>query len=364
MNALFPVWLFASALVVDPAAHTVEFDALANGLSTTAPLEFLFCGPGSDKDYESLYSLEVSVGEFVQALEAAGIPRGQPTDSAACRFWPVGVRLELNPRLETLLRDTREKALPPLIYTGGTRLADGSPAAATNMPLAAFSLYTLAQSPLQFGEALDQGATYGRFVPARALVKGERCRFKLTWRGAVDCRHERLVLSPGNAAAALKRLKALPAAELEVAAEFDGALTVAEAARVATALEALDSPAFKLNGTPNGSFYYRAFLPQERWRNRRDRLLQPPELHFAADGQIEAVLITEIWSNKEIAEPELKVEARTFASAAEAARWVAPASKTTKSALLFAPVDTRLAPLYALNRALAADVVNYYVFGE
>ena len=72
----------------------------------------------------------------------------------------------------------------------------------------------------------------------------------------------------------------------DVLATFDGSFTVRQAIAVAQALEAIDSPAVRINGVEEGQFYFRAFLPLPQWRDAASRLSQPPEVHFGKKGGV------------------------------------------------------------------------------
>ena len=80
-------------------AASLTFTATATGVEKGTPVEFVFAGRNTDRDYESMFLIEDSVDEFCAKLENAGLPRGRPTDSTACRLWPVGCSLKFEPSL-------------------------------------------------------------------------------------------------------------------------------------------------------------------------------------------------------------------------------------------------------------------------
>jgi hypothetical protein len=348
--------LAAAPVTVDKAARRVTFTARATDVSTNTPLEFLFVGPGSDRAYEALFVTEARLEDIVRAMESAGFPRGRPIGTAACRFWPAGPRVTLTPDVRTLLRDARGADFLPVTATGGARDAAGNLLAETNMPAAFFALYSCGQSVLLFDDALDQSEVYGRFTAATPFPEGTRRTFTLTWDGVSATRPYRLTLRPGTLKASLEALRAASAAApdgLDVTVDFSPDLTVGEAAAAARALAVLDSRAVRLNGFVDGRFFYRAFLPLEKWRDRKERLSQPLEVRVTADG-VSYTLVDEDWSGEGL-DPKLTPRTVDLAQAVRAA---------TDTCLLFAPASTPLARLYAVRAALPVTVVNWYVYAD
>ena len=67
-------------------AASLSFTATATGLEKGAPVEFVFAGRNTDRDYETMFLIEDSVDEFCTKLEAAGLPRGKPPDVVQARL--------------------------------------------------------------------------------------------------------------------------------------------------------------------------------------------------------------------------------------------------------------------------------------
>ena len=175
--------LIASIVV---STNSVTLTAVSTDCGLDAQIEFFLAGPDSDHDYEAMFLAEDSVKDIAAAFEKAGMPLGKPASAKSCRFWPIGTKVKMEPDLWSLVRDMRDERRQPIVWTGGTREPDGAPVAATNMPLAVFALYNLPQSLMQFDDALDQSATYGRFQPAVKIPKGEKRTFKFTWTGETN----------------------------------------------------------------------------------------------------------------------------------------------------------------------------------
>lgn len=346
--------------------HSVTFTATAVGMPTSAQIEFLFAGKDSDHDYETLFLTDADVGEIAKAFEKAGIPTGRPIDAAAARLWPVGDELEMTPSFDTLIKETFGEPLVPISYTGGKRDANGFPDAATNMPLAVFALYSMPQSLIQFDDALDQSATYGRFRPAEEFKKGERRSFTFKWNGKSLNKAASPVFEPGKLPEAFAALKKLSdeGSELDVTPAFSGEMLLSEAVTAANALSVLDSRKVKMNGYKDGELFFQAYLPKESWRDRTQRLCQPPEVHMKADGSCVVTEILEDWSGEGTLDPKLTIIEHPFKSDTEAAAKIGELSEKTQTVLVYASPDAKLSRIYALRKAIGKFILNWYVYTE
>jgi len=353
------------ALTYDAQKHTVTFTAASTDCGMDMQLEFLFVGPNSDRDYESMFVTDAPIKDIAAAFEKAGIPAGKPYDPFACRFWPTGVSVKVEPELKTLVREMRGDATPQLLYTGGTRGADGFPEADTNMPAAVFALYNCSQSLVQFDDSLEQSPTYGRFQPAVKIPKGEKRTFTFSWNGTNEIKSVELPLAPGKLQEAMTTLREKSReSEIDVLCDFSPDLSVKEAGEIATALSMVDSVRVKLNGFKEGQLFFRAYLPLEKWRDRTERLAQPPEVHFNADGSIVVTEIKEDWSDEKSLDPKLTPVERKFTDVAEAAKLTSTLAARTMTILLFAPSGEKLGKLYDFRRKVTGKILNWYVFAE
>ena len=334
-------------------AATFTFTATATGVEKGTAVEFAFAGRESDRDYETMFLIDQSVDDFCRGIEQAGIPRGKPTDTASCRFWPVGCPVRFEPALETFvdvkLPDGLERVDP--VYTGGTRLADGSCEATTNMPSAVFSLYSLAQSPIVFDGIYDQGAVYGSFKAKQKLAKGTKVEFKISWNADTMPRSLALTVRPGAVKDLLTRLRTeSEKGAVDVQIDFDGALTVNEATAVATALSVLDSSRVKINGC--GNVFYRSFLPLVKWQDRRERLTQPFELTLGKPDKL--VFIDEDWS-ADGDDPKLTPQEISFSDAVQHPK--------TDTCFIYASAQTPIQRIQTtMEKLKGTNIRNWYVF--
>ena len=334
-------------------AASLSFTATATGVEKGTPVEFIFAGRNTDRDYESMFLIEDSVDEFCAKLEKAGLPRGRPTESAACRLWPVGCSLKFEPSLSSFIDVKMPEGLAASdpIYTGGTRLAGGACDAGTNMPASVFSIYSLSQSPIVYNGIYDQGAVYGSFTAGKTLKKGERVSFTVSWNAETLPKSLHLTIRPGNSPEVLRRLKDESAkGDLDVLIGFDETLSIAEATAAANAIATIDSPRVRINGFTN--IFYRAFLPLVKWLDRKERLTQPFELTLGDPDKL--VFVEEDWT-VEGDDPKLTPREIQFE--------IAKSHPKTDTCFIFADPKTPLSRVLRAKEKLGeANVTNWYVF--
>ncbi|MGN0832632.1 MAG: hypothetical protein ACI4RD_03140 [Kiritimatiellia bacterium] len=335
---------------------SLTFTATATGVEQGTPVEFYFAGKDTDRDYETMFLLTETLDEFCDRLERAGLPRGKPTDVRSCRLWPVGCTLKFEPALDRYVEGRMPEGLPDSepVYTGGRRLADGRCEAGTNMPMSAFSTFTLDQSPIVYDGIYGQGAVYNCFKAKSTLKAGERFTFTVSWDAATMPRFLHLTARPGGERELVERLRQESGrgGSIDVLLGFADTMTVAEATKVAALAASLDSPQLKFNGTTN--LFYRSFLPLVKWRDRRERLVQPFELVLGEPDRL--VFIEEDWT-VEGDDPKLTPREIDFAASAE------PKYATVNTCFLYASATTTVARLRAaMNRLASRQVINWYVF--
>ena len=334
-------------------AASLTFTATATGVEKGTPVEFVFAGRNSDRDYESMFLIDDTVDDLCRRLEKAGLPCGRPTDVGSCRLWPVGCSLSFEPSLTNFIGFSEQdvNSLLSPVYTGGTRLKDGSCEASTDMPASVFSTYTLAQSPIVPNGVVDQGVVYGSYTANKALKKGKRVSFTVSWNAGAMPRAVHLTVVPGSAVGIIKRLRAeAEKGEVDALVGFSDDLTVAEATATATALATIDSVRVKINGCTN--IFYRSFLPLVKWLDRKERLVQPFELTLGNPDQL--VFIEEDWSG-EGEDPKLTLKTIPFAEAALHPR--------TDTCFIFATAETTIARIRkAMSQLADSKVRNWYVF--
>ena len=371
-------------VVADRASRTVTFLMEATGISISEPAEFFAIGPLSDRAYESFGVTVASPAAIAAAVESIGVPQGIAIDPFLARMWPQGERLVLTATpygatnaatlaLSDLLDDKLSKEegailAQPLVYTGGARDDANRLVSATNIPCAVFALYGHGPSMLQLDGRFDQSSTYGRFAAKKAFPAGTLLEMRLAWDGTTRVKARAPVVTADNAADILRALKAdaTPGSDVFVSPSFDASVTVARATEVAKAFDALDGVTIKMNGAPDGQFFYKAFLPDPAWRDRKGRLFQPFEIRLAADGTRTFTFVEEDWSGDGL-DPELKPKTRPVADWNELPGCISQTGDQgakVNVAFIYAPPETPVARLTPILKALSPRIATFYVFTE
>lgn len=395
-----------AALRVDAAAGTVTALAEFCGIDPAATVEFPVVGELSDRGYEAVFRTCARPGAIAAGIESLGVPRGQNVSHGAFEFWPRGERVAIDVAplesgdsawkpLQNYIIDLETRAplaIDSFTYCGsrddpdvpGGRLCD------TIAPNSVVSTYNDAHTVLDIPKRSDQSAAYGRYVldpnhglDARALY---RIRFRrsrsphpaTTLDIGVTAREGAIgfmVSADGGAAAfedpaaLVRRVRAAAGSDITARISFDPALTVAEAATGARLLAKIEGDdGIRPAGPAPGQVYYKGFLPDDAWRDRKARPSQPWELRFSRDagGGLAAALVRTIedWSAQDSLEPALSTRDFHPATPAAAAATVASMGESLPVLLVFAPSDARLAEIMPFVSALAKDHPTAYVFAE
>jgi hypothetical protein len=337
-------------------AAVYSFSATATGVDKDTPLEFFFVGKNSDRAYEAMFVLDEPIDEFCRNLEKAGFPRGKPINSENCVLWPTGCEVVLDPPIGKFVKSVLPEGLtmPSVIYTGGSREADGKCTAGENMPGAVFALYDCPQSALQFNGSFEQSVAYGWHTALETVKKGTKVQFNISWDEKTVCQTAKLEFKPGNYAEVLKKLKELSQkGEVDALISFSGELTAKEAVAAANALQIIDSPRVKINGRTDGGLFYRAFLPLVKWQDRKERLTQPFELSLIGDSET-IFFIDEDWS-VEGNDPKLTEKKIEYSDLAKYPQ--------TDTCFITVGMNEKLSRVYgAMARFKKSNVKNWYVF--
>jgi hypothetical protein len=371
--------------VADKAARTVRLLAEATGIGSGETVEFFAIGPLSDRAYESMFVTVASPADIAAACDEIGLPRGKGVDPTAARFWPLGEKVAVtvaawgkdaasrpSGAVTAFLKDVRAvdegRILEaPFAYTGGARDADGLPVASTNAPCAVFALYNHGPALLQLDGMVDQSASYGRFVTAAKHREGALFEVRIAWDGKRRVKEKTLMLTADNAPAAMRALKEESVGlDVHAGLSFDSSVTVERAASVARAFSMLDGAGVKMNGCARGQFFFRAFLPEEKWRDRAARAFQPFEVRVAEDGSRTFTFVEEDWSGEGL-DPVLKPRTTPFREWGELPGLVAKTGEQgSKIAVMFiyAPKGARVADLAPAKEAVFPRISTFYVFGE
>ncbi len=335
-------------VLADRRAHTVRFLAEATGLGAGQIVEFFLISEQSGHDYEALAVSLARPGDLFEALEWIGLPAGRAVDPDAFFFWPKGERVLASvapvdgsrppQRLEDLVVDTQgDMPLPRsgLVFVGGpVHRPDGDGADRrvfgidVMSPGSVASTYNEAFTLLDVPRAAPQNVVYTRFVsaPEAVFTAGELLEVTLVPEARETPRVLDVLLRAGPAPtpgadgsaslagvrfslrggaveadgllvdALLRQLDAWVSANRDpyVTLATDAGLRLDQARNVARILASVEGDrGIRVEGPPPGTLYYKAYLPEERNRDRDARLMQPWELHLrrAASNAVAAVAV-------------------------------------------------------------------------
>lgn len=399
-------------LLASRADRSVEIAVEATGIAPKAIAEFFLIGEASGHDYEALFVSLATARDLDEALKFLGMAPGRNSLATPLAFWPRGERVRGFLRLP----DGTERPLESLVFDAGAGSPgatlpaegfvycgsaespygkDGALSADVDGPCSVLSTYNEPTTLLDVPRRAAQNDVYERFLanPVEAMAKGALLRvvFRPEERPAEKgprVRDYSLGILPGTgekprfrvSSAGEERemdgdgltawIKGLsPDYDPYVALDWDAAVPCGEAKTVAAFLSLVDDEdGIRVEPPKEGQLYYRAFLPQESWRERTERPTQPLELRFAragGDGALGATLVAikEIWpEDGESLVPELKPAETPAASPEEFAELVEKAKNEIAALLVFAPADATLGEVMPYVRAVQGAKPNVYVF--
>jgi len=404
VSATFKVW---PGVTADAQKREVRLLAEAVGHDVGVTTEFLLIGPSSDRAYEAAAVTVAMPSDVARAIESMGLARGGCVGSQPFRFWPVGERVTATVRrldvpnaaerpLQALIRDEGAGSAlfgeGGLVFTGG-RWENGACHTDTNMPVSLVSLYNAAETVFDVPFQVGQSEVYGRLSLAESLPCGTL--LEVVFRplmpdgkprvlpllvvaadggGSVEltCKgmDGRLLHKAGLAdAITWLRGQAEMGRELFVTLGMDDALPLKRAADVARLFVMMDGKGLKLDGKLDGGLFPRAFIPQQKWRERGGRNPQPFEVYVTqlADGKLakKLIFIEEDWSVEGL-DPKLTPREYPFERWEELPGLVNKAGGSDNKVqvlFIFAPLEMPLSCFMPGVRALADRLPLVYVFG-
>jgi len=371
--------------------------------------EFLVVGPDSHHAYESATIAVAKPSDIVRAIESIGIPRGQGVQSRPFRFRPKGERVATTLRglgaadgaeqpLHAVVKDSAKEDVPlfgpeGLVFVGGQRDEAHACLADSQQPSAIISLYNEAGALFDLPRQALQSTVYGRLSLSRKLPYGALYEIVLrpSWPPDGQPRVREFALRAqrtdqviqivssnltertvqiGTLAETLTTLKRASekGRDLFVTLDLEDDLLLSEAMTVAHVFCMLDDKGIILDGRSETGLYPKAFLPQEKWRNREGRIPQPFELYVSRkpDGTCSRKLtfIEEDWSGEGL-DPKLTPKEYPFADWQELPDLIRNAGGTDNKVemlFVFAPADLPLSSFMPGVRSLAKRLPLVYVF--
>ena len=420
------LWFVRRGLTADREHHQVTVLAEATGLGKNETVEFFLIDEASGHDYESLAVSFAKPSDIHAALVHIGMTPGAPVDFSAFRFWPKGERviLSFRPhqadagtpeiRAEQLIQDTssgapmRERGF---VFTGSrirpVNAEDGEPAgyaADLTDPYSIASNYNEPQTVLDVPRQAPQGSVYGQQVvhpdhvfPAGQLLEvtlrpefNDGRRRVLPLEVDVHPRREAgvngveglsftvtspskehpLPLTDGTLVDLLKLFTELCDGTRDpyVVWRMNEALSVSAIRDLCRIVTSIDTETgIRVEPPAPGQLYYKAFIPDETYRERARRPTQPRELHlWSSPAGTATGLVTEIeelWKADAVF-PDLRIADHAIATPEEFQRRLQEHASDVPVILAFVRPEVTHGQLMAYLEPVRKDYPIIHVFVE
>lgn len=387
-----PTKFIARGVFADKTARRVTLDAFTTGVGPGDIAEFYIITENSGHDYEALLMTFAKADDVCKAIEFIGVPRGRSVDYDRYVFWPKGERVVATARigdaapvpLTSLMKDLQADApveTTGFIYTGDRRDATGAFIGDSSGPGSVIASYNEPITVLDIPRLAQQHDVYENFVVGSAIPTNADLRVEVVLspepRPADSPRRVLDVAlmfttngvvvdgaAPVPLAEALAKLHAATKAARDVyaVATWAADLPIAQIREACRVLKMLDSDGgVRMEPPAPGDPYYKAFVPNEAWRDRMQRPTQPCELRLDAQGKATLVVIEEIWKDGEI-DPELKIAEIANVEASALPKFLAEKKPDLAALLVFAPGGMRYGDLKPYLSAAIPTHPNLYVF--
>ena len=329
----------APFVVADLEQKTVYVWGEHTGMRDQEPVEFFVIAENSGHEYEALMTAFVKPSDLHTALTKIGLEPGTPVDPDAYHFWPRGGRVTAEflyhhpdrnePATLPVEATVREEDAPmrpePWVFTGSPRVpppnepeADPVYAADVLSPNSIASTFNLRNTVFDLPRQGTKTQTYGDFIRGGGFDLPEGAPMVLTLRPAPKNAYPapldwRVTLSgsgpdvevTGDKAPDVRTLEDLGAAMNEreneehfLQTRLDPDMTLRDLVAAARKLQLIEQhvESARIGPPAEGRMYYRAFIPDPKYRDRSRRPSQPVELHLLNEGA--AVMeLTEIWGD-------------------------------------------------------------------
>jgi len=405
-------------LIADRTGRVVRIVAITTSLKANDPVEFPLITRESGKDYEALAISQASALDIHESLRFIGLEPGRGVDPSQLRFWPKGDRVKMvfhvadtrsstGPivplRVEHLIQDTRTgKTLPEtgFVFTGSEWISAGdSPtgkvyAADAFGPGSIASVYNEGYSVLDVPRIAPKHEVYTFQVPNPDHVLPTNQLVEITlepfYRDTLPHRFDLSLLVTGDGTnlaytlldsqnhtlntnrsqngvlAALSRYSTADR-DAFVTLTPDDAITLQDVQALAHFIDSLDNErGIRVEPPPQGHPYFRAFLPNEKFRKREDRFDKVAELRLGTGEGVttgELILVESEWKGDDSTPVFHETRIPIPAPAA-----MEPALKTREDApnvlLIFSPARLRYGTLRDFIAPALRQKMILYVFAE
>ncbi len=284
--------------VVSPSEKRVYLLAELCGLGEGYECEFVLLSALSDRAYESIAIAWDTPEVLNQAMAALGAPKGVPANSDRGLAMAKGERFTISLQrlgkddalrpLSDFLSDTCSTPAQALLERGFPYV--GEEGFADVMPAALIAAYTEQKSSFGLPYHAPKSAVYGCFRATSDEQSGTPTLVALHWQQLPNAlsrvyNHEvtlnaEALQQPDTLLNELRKLCEDPR-DVFLRVKLDPSLKLAEVVPMAKLLLALEAEGgFSLDAPQGTQLPLRAFLPEERWRQREGRVFQPWEVEF------------------------------------------------------------------------------------
>lgn len=342
-------YLVRPGVLANRKEKRVKLSGRATGISEHDPVEFFAIPMDSGKDYESMSVVFARPSDVHAALEFIGMKPGRPVNYAKAHFWPKGERVTMTfewdepgekdgeakarqVAAEELIVDRRHRPAKPLpklglVFVGSYMIApeDGSKpiyGADVSDSKSIASDFNDPSTVLDVPHQWVKGQVYGALKPnpAYRFAAGQAVTLTIRPEKREGARVVDLVLEVGPGAEkglakakfvltdaqgkavteqatlvhALAHFEKLAAEKRDpfVTVKANEKLTLGEVKELFNLIKQMDSSGgIRVEAPPVGQLFYRAFFPEEEWRDRDKRLGRPWELHLKKEGKLKGELI-------------------------------------------------------------------------
>ncbi len=335
----------------------VRILAQATGVGVGDPIEFVLISPNSGHDYEAAAVAFASPSDVYGAMRFLGVSPGRPVDPKSLVFWPKGERVRVTVTghstnlwpgeiaAEKLIRNVKTgEAMNDsgFIFSGSKWIEeDSAPAYLPDLaePHAIISLYNEPATVFDVPRLAPQNSLYDTLFPNPEFLPPTNALLEFALRpepgktvdlamhvapknsnpvtlADVACFITPLPEGSGNGSLyplteAVKHFSQLTddGKDVFVHAGFDDAMPVRLIQQVCAALNDIEGEmGIRIEPPPDGQLYYKAFIGDERHREREGRIQQPWELRLfeAQPGRTNFLTqINEHWRDNQI-KPDLE----------------------------------------------------------
>lgn len=318
-------------ICIDLEKKEIILDAVSTDITENGICEFAIITLNSGHDYEALFKVYATPTRISKSIELLGTKRGRSVDYSSLCFWSKGEHYTVSvkykgvehPITDYIFNAEIGKIMDPItfIYTSDKwRVSESGEeisAVESEGPGSIIPMYNETISVFDIPKNAPQGHAYEKSLVSNNVIgkEGERVEIilrpenrseltsvrnndievTLTTKGIVVNSNE--PISPMDFVDYLtEKNKQKQDTYAQILYSEDVALT--DISNFATLIEGLERKGLIKVEAPKNLIYYKAFLPQEAWLKRSNRLAQPLEIHLGKHENVitkKIVAIKEIW---------------------------------------------------------------------